>query len=679
MKQTNSYRKDVFLFKRFTRKAYSAFASMHKIVNIGVLTGCVLTAVPAVGISAQSTTTESNQKTPEDLEHELEEVMVTASRISLPVNQTAKLVTVVTKEQIEQAPVQSIQDLLIYTANIDVIQRAGHGVQADISIRGGSKDQTAVLLNGINVSNSHTGLYSLDIPINLSDIERIEIIHGPSALIYGASAFSGGINIITKKNAQPKGYARLEGGMHKMRAIEARAAAQTGMATTSISAGHNASGGYVDNTDYNLNSILIQSRFDINKNAKIDVGLGFNDKKYGANSFYTAAFPNQYDHTSRYLGSIKGEFGDQLKFIPIVYWFRHYDTFELVRGTDKGKNHHRGDTYGTNLIMQYESKAGNTSLGTEIRSEDILSNVLGEALPKPRGEYKRYDDRTNASVTLEHTAKLDHFVLSAGVLMNHNTLEKGKYKFYPAASLAYRPNYYLNIYATWGNSTRLPSFTELYYTTETHESNSNLLPERSQSVDLGVKYKNSFISGYITGFLMWGRNIIDWIDKEIDGEMVSASWNHTELNTQGAEAGILLRLGDFVPLLGDASSLSIDYARMHQDCDTKGQNSQYKLNYLRDKLTATFNHRIYKGFSAGWYFRYQKRMGMYKVFKNAEDTGVLTQYRPFSTLDLRLNYQYEDITVHMNMNNLYDTRHNDMGNIPQPGFWLTGGVSYTFK
>lgn len=678
MKQKNLTNPRSIRFRRFTRRSYSVFNSLNKVVSIGVVSGTMLAFANSPAISAQTGALVEEGRS-DTMEKELDEVMVTASRVEMPINQTAKLVTVITKEQISQAPVQSIQDLLIYAANIDVVQRSGHGVQADISIRGGTKDQTAILLNGVNVSTAHTGLYSLDIPLNLSDIERIEIVHGPSALIYGSSAFAGGVNIITKKKVDSKAYARLGGGMYSQRAMEMRGAAQSGIATASISAGYSSSNGHANNTDYNLYNILMQTRLQFSENSKVDINLGYNDKKYGANSFYTAAFPNQYDHTSRYLNSFKGEFGDKLKFIPIIYWFRHYDTFELIRGSDYGKNHHRGDTYGTNLIVQYESKLGNTSLGGEIRREDIISNLLGKPMSRPHGKFENYDDRTNSSVTLEHTAKLDRFVLSAGVLMNHNTLEKGKYKFYPSASIAYRPSYNLNIYTTWGNSTRLPSFTELYYTTDTHEGNSGLLPERSQSVDLGIKYKNSYINAYLTGFLMWGRNIIDWVNKEKDGKIVSASWNHTELNTQGIEMGIRFRLGDFLPVLGEYSFVSVDYARMNQDCDTKGQNSLFKLNYLRDKLTATFNHQIYKSFSAGWYFRYQKRMGMYKVYENAEDTGVLTPYKAFTTLDLRLNYKYEDLTLYINLNNLYNTRHNDMGNIPQPGFWLTGGISYTLK
>ncbi|WP_291128669.1 TonB-dependent receptor, partial [Dysgonomonas sp. UBA7698] len=204
MNQKQVNKQQAYRFKRFLRKAYSAFNSMHRLVNIGVVTGCALTCLHVSLASAQTTSNEQQQKV---MEKELDEVMVTASRVEMPINQTAKLVTVITKEQIEQAPVRSIQDLLVYAANIDVIQRGGHGVQADISIRGGTFDQNAVLLNGVNLSNPHTGHYSFDIPINLSDIERIEIIHGPSALIYGASAFSGGINIITKKSADYKAYA----------------------------------------------------------------------------------------------------------------------------------------------------------------------------------------------------------------------------------------------------------------------------------------------------------------------------------------------------------------------------------------------------------------------------------------------------------------------------------------
>lgn len=676
MNQKHFQEQRAYRFKRFARKAYSAFNSMHKVVNIGVVRGCAIAFLSVSAVSAQ--TADGGEQQQKVLEKELEEVMVTASRVETPINQVAKLVTVITKEQIEQAPVQSIQDLLVYAANIDVVQRGGHGVQADISIRGGSFDQNAILLNGVNLSNPHTGHYSLDIPINLSDIERIEIMSGPSALIYGSSAFSGGINIITKKSTDYKAYANVEAGMHKLRGIEVRGVAQTGIAVNSLSVGSNSSAGYIANSDYDIYNVLWQTRLRLKNESKIDFQLGYNDKKYGANTFYSAAYPNQYERTSSYMGSVKGEFGSQLKVIPIIYWNRHHDQFDLIKDDTFGRNYHRNDTYGANLIFSYHSKLGNTNLGGELRREDIMSSNLGLPMVEPHRKYTKYDDRTNASVSLEHTYSIEKFVLSAGVMMNHNTLEDGKYRFYPSVSATYRPSNNFNISSSWSKSTRMPTFTDLYYKAPTHVGRNDLKPEKSESLELGLKYRTTFFSAYLTGFMQWGRDIIDWIKEKPEDKAYTSS-NMSKIDTKGIEAGVTFRLKDLLPALGEQASLSLDYTRMFQDGDTGEMISMYSLNYLRDKFSAKFNHQIYKGLSAGWYFRFQKRMGIFQKYHGVEEASTIEHYPAFSTLDLKLNYKYQDIVFNLNFNNLYDTHYFDRGNIPQAGFWLMGGISYTFR
>jgi len=268
-------------------------------------------------------------------------------------------------------------------------------------------------------------------------------------------------------------------------------------------------------------------------------------------------------------------------------------------------------------------------------------------------------------------------VLSAGVLMNHNTLLSGKYRFYPSVSVTYRPVEGFNISSSWSKSTRMPTFTDLYYTTETHNGNSGLKPEKSESLDLNFKYNKSFLSAYLTGFLLWGRDMIDWV-KVNATDTKWASWNLTKVDTKGVEMGVKFGLADVFPVLGEQSSVSLDYARMHQTSDAQNMISLYSLNYLRDKFTAQFHHQIYKGFSAGWYFRFQKRMGFYEKYENLVKVGN-EHYPAFSTLDLKLNYKYNDLQLNLSMNNLYNTHYFDRGNIPQPGFWLMGGISYTFR
>ena len=663
-----------FRFKRFSRKAYGAFNSMHKVVSIGVITASMLTLAHSTKTHAQAISVQS-QTEENFLKRELDEVTVTASRTEMPLSQTAKIVTVITREDIAQTPAQSIQDILVYAANIDVIQRGGHGVQSDISIRGGSADQTAILLNGVNLSNPHTGHYSFDLPINLSDIERIEILHGPSALIYGSNAFSGGINIITKKKTDSNIFIKTEAGMHSLLNTEVRGAADIGQTSNSLSFGYQTSDGYMDNSNYNIYNALLQTRLHTGDMSRLDFQGGYNNKSYGANTFYSALYPQQYDRTSEIMVAVSGLFGDKLKLIPQLYWSRHYDQFDLTKGSDKGRNYHRGDTYGANMMFSYTSLIGTSHFGGELRNEEILSSNLGKPLNKRRTYYGNYDSRTQANIVMEHTLSWHAFVFSAGVMANYNTLQDSKLQFYPSASIAYRPFEPLKIYSTWSRSSRIPTFTDLYYTTETHTANETLQAERSESFDVGINFKNKYINITITGFIMNGRDMIDWV--RTAGSEKWASWNHTKVDKQGVETQISIPLQHIASFFGNSSLLSISYARLNQTCNTEGLESRYTLNYLRDKFTTKLNHKIYNGLSANWNFRFQKRMGSYRKYEGGEDKGQ-QPYSPFSTLDLKLYYEYKKLTFSLNFNNLYDTRYYDIGNVPQSGFWFIGGIKYIY-
>lgn len=681
MQQEQFNKQKAYRFKRFAGKAYSAFNSLHREVTIGVLTGCVLTFAAAGTVSAQSKVVAGVESA--ETEHELDEITVTASRVELAINQAARLVTVITKEEIQRSPVRSIQDLLNYAANVDVVQRGGHGVQADISIRGGSFDQTAILLNGVNLSNPQTGHYSFDIPLNLSDVERIEIIHGPSSIIYGASAFSGGINIITKKTPKHRAYAALEAGSHGLWSAQAGGTLSSSLASGSLSAGFSSSDGYTANSDYEIRNLLWQARLTPEKNTKVDVQLGYNEKRYGANTFYSAAHPNQYDETSSYFASIRGETGGRLKFIPTVYWSRHYDEFQLYRdGTPnipssyKGANFHRSDVYGSNLNLQYTSCLGITSFGGEFRNEGIVSTVLGRPLEKPDGRYTKADDRTNVSFALEHNVLLNRFTFTAGLLANYNTMLRGKYRFYPSVNASYRALDNLKVFASWNKATRMPTFTDLYYTTVTHTGNTDLKPESSEAFELGVKYSSRLMSVYATAYLMKGDNVIDWV--KTDADALWESRNITRLNKKGVEAGARFLLHELFSFMPDRTVFHAGYTRLHQDKSSGGLISNYALNYLRDKLTLRLEHPVLRNVTANWNFRWQKRMGGYTRYEQAVK-GEFVNYEPFSTLDLRINWQLKDLALHLSANNIYDTKYYDLGNIPQAGFWLIGGISYTLR
>ena len=381
MEQKSSSKQSVVVrFRRFSGKSFSAFRSMHRVINIGVLAGITLTTLATHEAEAQQRKTHHTSKQDND-ETELQEVTVTASKVATPLNQVARQVTVISQREILSAPIRSLQDLLVYSAGVDVQQRGGHGVQADISIRGGSFDQNAILLNGVNLSNAQTGHLSYDIPVNLSDIERIEVIHGASGIIYGSSAFSGGINIITKKETHEKLYAQIVYGPHKTYMVEGRTSFASGKTSNSISISHKGSDGYVNNTDYKILNILAQSNINLGSLSKIQVQLGLNTKDYGANTFYASPRgPQQHDKTDNAMASVRGEFtSGNFHLIPIIYWNRTHDEYMWDRTKPELlHNFHKTDNYGANLALAYTSSLGVTSLGVELRQENIRSNRLGE-------------------------------------------------------------------------------------------------------------------------------------------------------------------------------------------------------------------------------------------------------------------------------------------------------------
>ena len=637
----------------------------------------MLTFVHTAETTAQTTAASVRDSIPE---LGLDEVTVTASKAELTLNQAAKLVTVITKEEIARQPVQSIQDLLKTVAGVDVRQRGGNGVQSDISVRGGTFDQVAILLNGANLTNPQTGHYSFDLPVNLSDIERIEIIQGPSSLLYGASAFSGGINIITKKQPDSKAYIDLKGGMHQLFGVEASGSANSGSFYNQLSAGYNSSDGYTYNSDYKIFNSLFQSRFEA-KNSKIDFQLGFNDKKYGAGTFYSGAYPDQYDNTQSLFAAIKGETGDKLKFIPQLYWNRHWDTFHLFReGTPNipsfynGPNRHRSDVFGFNLNLQYKWKPGITNFGGEFRNEGILSSVLGNPLKKPTGDYTKSDNRSNISYFVAHTFLLKNLTIDMGVLANYNTALNEDFGLYPNLNISY---YYSNLklYASWNNAMRMPTFTDLYYSDPAQTGNPDLTSEKSSGYEIGGKFSKPDFSFYLTGFYMHGKDVIDWV--KTPEETVYQAQNLSTLDKYGIETGFALELNKLLPCLRN-SRLEAGYLFIDQSYESGNLVSNYVLDYLKHKFTTRLTHPIYKGISADWSFRWQDRMGGYTKYVNYVKASE-EDYPSYSILDLKINWKIKDFKIYFSANNLFDISYYDFGNVPQPGFWLSAGISYVIR
>ncbi|MFC4487000.1 TonB-dependent receptor domain-containing protein [Tepidiphilus baoligensis] len=130
----------------------------------------------------------------------LEPVVVTATRQQTRVSEILADVTVIEREEIERAGSETIIDLLARQPGIQMARSGGPGTSASLYVRGTNSNQTKVLVDGIPINSIDSSGSPLRF-LSLADVERIEILRGPAATMYGADAIGGVIQIFTRRGA----------------------------------------------------------------------------------------------------------------------------------------------------------------------------------------------------------------------------------------------------------------------------------------------------------------------------------------------------------------------------------------------------------------------------------------------------------------------------------------------
>ncbi|WP_372933001.1 TonB-dependent receptor plug domain-containing protein [Mariniphaga sediminis] len=669
-------KKECLTFKKWGRKNFSLYSTLRKEVKISVLSVAYFLLAPVFSVAMEPDTSAVK------MEYDLEEIEVSASRTPALYSEIARVLSVIESQEIEQAPVTSVQDLLEYVASVDIRQRGAEGVQADINTRGGTFDQTLILLNGINITDPQTGHHNLNLPVSLSQIERIEVLEGPAARIYGPNAFSGAINIVTKQPEDKTLSARIDGGSYGYFNGNLAGSFNTGKIDHLFAGNRKRSDGYIENTDFGISNLFYSGQL-LSEAGKLSVQTGASEKGFGANSFYSAVYPNQFERTQTIFSSAKWESFSKLHLTPVVYWRRHFDKFLLFRDNpDLYKNHHRTDVWGANLNSWFLWEGGKTAFGAELRTEKILSNVLGEELGEPvgvRGEdafYTHSKTRRIASVFFEHVYYLNDWIFSAGAMANHISDREPGWNFFPGIDLSYQFSPALKMVASWNTSLRMPTFTDLYYSGPTNIGNPDLKPERSQIWEGGIKWNTPFFKGHLTGFFNQGRNIIDWVKSDGDQELWQ-SMNHTTINSRGIEINLQYfpnkHLGTQWP-----NKIQFSYLYNNQSKEQGELISYYVLDNLRYKFVASVNQEILENLTVDLKLTYQDREGNFTLYQNQKPAGE-TPYKPFFLTDAKVQYQIYPLKIYVSANNLFNRTYFDLGNIAQPGRWMKAGILFDLK
>ncbi len=575
-----------------------------------------------------------------------DEITVTASRIPTSLPLVARSVIVITAKELKQMSVQSVQELLQYIPSVDLQQRGPAGVQADLSIRGSTFEQTLLLVNGIRMNNPQTGHHTMNIPFSLDDIERVEILKGPGSRIYGPNAFGGVVNIILKEGKERKVSLNLSGGENRYYQGGASLQMPYKNLYSRFSYSTSASDGYHEATDFDIWNLASDISYIKDKN-RFNFSASYLDKKFGANNFYSTAYSNQWEEVKTLFLQTNWTFqNEKILFKPILSWRLGEDDYLLKRDDPAFyHNRHTTNVYHAEIQSQIASKAGVTTISIDESYETIRSNNLGN------------HDRNAFGGTLEHQFQLEQGAkIILGISGYSYTGMMAKY--WPGIDFVYDFSRNLQLHASANKGFRVPTFTELYYSSPVNMGNENLNSEISLSYEFGANYRVGSNQFNLAFFHRIEEDLIDWVLNPTDSIWYAQNLN--KATTRGLEFGWQVNPQYYFPL-NPFSSVGISYTLLDRSLNNFDFISKYALNYLRHQIIINFQHFLFvKTLQVNWALRYADRVNL--------DNYFLT--------DIKISYPWKQFRFFINATNIFNTDYYEIAFIPMPGRWIKAGLSY---
>ncbi len=583
----------------------------------------------------------------EQKQEQLEEVIITSSRIDLPFKENSRTISVITAEDIQLSTAANVSDLLQQFTGVDLRRRGTNGMQADLYIRGGSFDQTLLLIDGIKVEDAQTGHHTMNMILPIEVIERIEIIKGPAARVFGQNAYTGAINIVTKNNAGKVNSVGYQLGSYNQQNVSGTLGKDLKSTSVIAHASINTSEGYRHNTDYSNQNYFLKGTINKGK-TPINILGYFTERKFGANGFYaTPSAKNQYEETQSSLVGVTSVFKtDNWTFKPRLYWKRNQDMYVFIRNNPSVyRNLHQTNKIGAEVNASYKSDLGVTGFGVDVAKVYLSSNNLGQR------------DREMVTMFLEHRFKFlnDKFDVTPGVAATYYS--DFDFHVFPGMDLGYQINENLKVYGNIGYTYRIPTYTDLYYSDRNTIGNENLEAEEAISEEIGLKYQTNNFNANFAVFNRDSSNLIDYVKDNNDDKWQAT--NIRDLNTLGFE----LSSAYSIKLLDFNQKLKLGYTFLEDEVKELDVNfSKYSINSLKHHVTGTFNSQLLKNLSQSVVYKYAERT-------SGESYGVW---------DASVTLSVNGFQVSAIANNIFNKKYTETNLVPMPKGNMLFGVKYKF-
>lgn len=402
----------------------------------------------------------------------------------------------ITQQDIEKLSPKNFAELLkMY--NVDIYSRSD--MQQDVSLNGGGFQQVKILLNGVPLNDPQTGHHNFNLPVSLKSVEYIQIIKTDNFSKYGSNAFSGVINIVTKKygsNSMSLGY-----GSFNTFQLSGVSYGNNG----NLSFDLGSSDGYRENTDYTYYNLFASLEY-----KSWNFLIGFLNKDFGAQDFY-ALNRTEYEQTQTLFTNINynTNLKRNLKLNFNIFLRSGYDYYTTQRyWSEAYRNRHNSYVYGTTAKFDFKyNNIFNIQPGVEVIYKKLESKGESELYPLWQGMGSFYDEEKTIFTNLIFDKK--KFVSETNLRINYFS----RYNYLPqfGQKFIFKPNLKTETFIGVSKIYRVPSYTELFYWDPNHQSDEDLKIEQTINYSAGFSIKiNRNIGFSFSGSYYEPTNVIDW-------------------------------------------------------------------------------------------------------------------------------------------------------------------------
>ena len=575
-----------------------------------------------------------------------DQIIVTASDLPETVESTPASVTVITRKQIEQQAARDVADVLREVPGLSVSRTGSLGKTTSVFVRGASSKQVLVLWNGVEINDPYFSGYNWG-QFSTAGVQRIEVARGPFSSLYGADAVGGVVNIISTEGRDHADLDVAAGGRGLFNGLLSFGQ-KTGATSFDLSVEHRQDNGFAPNDNDRRNSLLGGVTFAATP--KLSIGLTGRTSNYdlgvprNTNAFATAyvATPHHRENGSEW----------QLA-LPVAAEIGgiHADLRLAQNHRDDHNEDPDDQSFGTTVSTRrtiHLAGRGATVIGT------IVAGAEAE-----KAEAENHDSfglditthhRSSNAFFVEDRLSRGPFELSAGVRLDHYDAFGSETS--PRLGVAWSRDGN-KIHAAYGQAFRAPQIGELYLP---FFGNPDLHAERSRSAEVGYdKFFDSGASVSVTAFRNTFRDLIVY-------DLVANKFNNIGLaRSSGVEVATSNRRGAFT------TALTYTYLRA-----TEEPSGAQLLR--RPKHSGSFAIGYDRG--SGNAQLVVARVGSRPDVNDLFPFGTATN-RAYTVADLTLRWNMGSIAPYAKIENLTNTRYQEVLGFPSPTRRALLGVRYS--